>query len=98
MKRVVEPGYVFITQYICEKCNEPMLESNNVLMTNPSKYTMRCPKCGHTETTNERSGFVVLSQSEAQTLLAMNIVMQQDKVKSIQNEVGDKNDGTKEKS
>lgn len=44
----------FMTNIICDKCNEVMLSNNNTIVaTYPLIYTYICPKCGNVEKSHE---------------------------------------------
>lgn len=44
----------FMTNIICDKCNEVMLSNNNTIVaTYPPIYTYICPKCGNVEKSHE---------------------------------------------
>lgn len=44
----------FMTNIICDNCNEVMLSNNTVVVaTYPPTYTYICPKCGNVEKSHE---------------------------------------------
>ena len=43
----------FITNIICDKCNEIMSSNDTVLATYPPIYVYVCPKCGKVEKSHE---------------------------------------------